>query len=215
MSLMHHRSPWFSEQCYHGEAPGCSRGTLNSWSEMAEAGELTPAQIKDMREETWFELEVLEYEKQLDEAGTYKEYLKTPKQLRRELGISEHTTSQLRSSVEKEKIRRKHEKYRAAMRPVRKQRLKELNQLRDAGYSNKQIAQTIIPGYKPKLSKMQLKAKMGGTLSGKTVASKIKGKLKSQLKAAVKGKLGGKLEAPVSAPPVTHAAVSFFIYSVS
>jgi len=204
-----------SEHSYHGEGPGCSRGTLNSWSEMAEAGELTPAQIKDMREETWFELEVLEYEKQLDEAGTYKEYLKTPKQLRRELGISEHHTSQCRSTSEKKKISDKHKKYRAAMRPVRQERLKELRHLKDLGYSNRQIAQTIIPGYKPKLSKMQLKAQMGGTLSGKTLASKIKGKLKTQLKNAVKGKLGGKPEAPVSAPPVTHAAFSFFIYSVS
>ena len=93
------------------------------------------------------------------------------------------------------------------MRPVTKERLQELRRLSHAGYSNKQIAQSVIPGYKPKVGKTQLKVKFGEELSGKSLATKIKAKLKEQLKTAVKTKLGGKPqppeapETPVPVPP--------------
>ena len=86
------------------------------------------------------------FKREIDQEGEYKDYLKSPAELRKELGISEHYTTQRRSAEARKRLKAKHDKFRKALRPLRRARLAELQELKDKGFSTQQIASSIISG---------------------------------------------------------------------
>ena len=173
------------EQSY-GDKEDAQR-CLNTWKDMLKSGELSDAQLADMSSEPWFSLEVNSYKEAHEFSQEYKELMKTPKQLRLDLGMSEHATTQRRTADVRKKIQNKHEKYRQAMRPLKPGRLGELKDLLAAGYKVGQIAATLIPGLKSKALLAKWKQSLKGTgLTGKALSAALRSKFKSHTKDTVR-----------------------------
>ena len=94
------------EEQNYDEPAKLSDNVLEECAELHERGELTTAELEDLRSETWFQQELL-VAVEMPEMEKYKEIMKTPAQMRRERGIDEHLTSQVPSkkTKSKEKLR--------------------------------------------------------------------------------------------------------------
>ena len=95
--------------------------------EVGSDGKVIRKMIKDWSEEPWFEMVVHEY-KDTEGLSECKELMKTPKQLRRDLGIDENLTSQRKNMSSMKDKAQRHQKYREAMRPLRKEVLGQLRE---------------------------------------------------------------------------------------
>lgn len=127
---------------------------LATWRNLLDDEQLTRDQLEEMRAAPWFEHTVQQFSYAEDFAADYKQLVKTPKELRRELGIDENTTSQLPKDTTKQRFKA-HKKYREAMRPLRREVGEQLKDMQKAGLSKAGILQSIVgcSGSKSSLSK--------------------------------------------------------------
>ena len=126
---------------YH-DNPG-DVSVLESWKAMVEAGEMTPAAVRDIQKQPWLAFEVNEVEG-LEGLGEARELLKTPQEMRRERGLDRFLTSQKpdKSKCQKRKMKMG-EKFKARVE-ARKRMLKGMRALQLEGYSTAQAASMSI-----------------------------------------------------------------------
>ena len=114
-----------------------------------------------MKQTPYFECLVSEFSHFSDIAKEYKELVKTPKQQRAEAGLDVNLTSQLPRDQAAKRFQ-KHKRYREAMRPLRRETGKQMEEMYKKGFSKASVLKQIIPsaGKKGKLSKAQIKDKL-------------------------------------------------------
>ena len=78
---------------------------LSIWRELLDNGQLTAEELDKMKAEPQFSFMVQEFSRFESAAEEYKQLVKTPKELRRELGIDENLTSQKRKDSTAKKSR--------------------------------------------------------------------------------------------------------------
>ena len=134
---------------------------LSIWRSLLENEELSAQQLQEMKTTPYFECLVSEFSHFSDIAKEYKELVKTPKQQRAEAGLDVNLTSQLPRDQAAKKFQR-HKRYREAMRPLRRETGKQMEEMYKKGFSKASVLKQIIPsaGKKGKLSKAQIKDKL-------------------------------------------------------
>ena len=157
------------------------RRVLSTWQELLATGDLAQENLDEMMSEPWFALEVQEFE-HFDGADEYKKLIRTPKELRKEAGVDENLTTQRKKSYAVKQAFR-HKKWRAAMKPIRKEFLLKYRTMKAEGVSKASILKQIIPRMGSKASKLELSSGSGAknqtkdrfkTLIGKMAMNEIK-----------------------------------------
>jgi hypothetical protein len=178
------------EQSYHGEE-GC-KTSLATWAQLLKEGEVNEDDVEQWQLEPWFEMVVTDL-REMSGLEEYQKLMMTPIELRKSLGIDENLTSQKPKGVKKKQKSR--EKYREAIRPMRKKAMSEMRELLDMGYSRKQVAEAIIPASGKKTNRAAVKDRLKMHFASKVYkAAKLK---RMEAAKAQVGAEGGDEEAEV------------------
>jgi len=129
------------EQSYSVEEG--DKRTLKVWEENLQTGKMTEQEFKDLQEEPWFE-DVVEDFKGIEGLGEFKQLMLTPAQQRLARGIDPKLKSQKQNDQKKAGKRKAKNLERQSRRPLRKEAVAQIKQLRQEGYSREQISAAVI-----------------------------------------------------------------------
>jgi hypothetical protein len=129
------------EQSYSAE-PGETRN-LKIWEQMAKTGDLTEKDWDEIKEVPCFEMEVSDFIG-LEGLEDYKDWLKTPGQLRKEKGIDPKLTTQKQDKSKQAQKRKARELEKEARKPLRTQAIEDMKKMKDEGYSLAQISASLV-----------------------------------------------------------------------
>ena len=185
-----HGEPEDAEQSYSVEEG--EKRKLAMWTQMAKSGELTKKELEELQECPVLDISLEDFVG-FDGLESYAEFMKTPKQQRRERGIDVNLTTQKpdKSKMRKRKAARS---MRNRMRaPLRAQALQEMKKMRDDGFSIAQVASVHAVSNigKKKVCKTKLKEsrdQIAATLAKTSIVKKSFKDIKEKLSKKAKGK---------------------------
>jgi hypothetical protein len=162
-----------TDQSY-SRVPGEKRD-LKCWTEMYEKGEIDAEQLKEMRDEPWFEHEVANFIG-FEGLQDYAELLKTPRQRRKDKGIDEYLTSQRNDVTRQQAKKRNRQLNKEVRKPLREEQMVAMRKLVNDGHSLEQVSHICI---QPKVGKAAKKNMREG-LFKKLKEKKLKEKKQSK-----------------------------------